>query len=166
MDDRAELHRKRTIQRFRLLNSSFPLRLSVCDPALVTRLPGSAPGTCFAGPHFPWSPPLAPPAPLWLAPPRIAPQQGSPLRSRASQLLWRGPTSRARASSATAPRLPDADRRTRRTSLDNDGQTRDFDTSAAVRLRSPLSRAGPGSISRSLCSPADCAASASPFVAR
>jgi hypothetical protein len=30
----------------------------------------------------------------------------------ASQLLWRSPTSRARASSATAPRLPDADRRT------------------------------------------------------
>jgi hypothetical protein len=33
-------------------------RLSVCAPAPVTRLPGSAPGTCFAGPHFPWSPPL------------------------------------------------------------------------------------------------------------
>src|SRR5262245_32988888 len=31
--------------------------------------------------------------------------------SSASQLLWRGLTSRARASSATAPRLPDADRR-------------------------------------------------------
>src|ERR1700730_11629329 len=134
MDDRAELHRKRTIQRFRLLNSSFPLRLSVCDPALVTRLPGSAPGTCFAGPHFPWSPPLAPPAPLWLAPPRIAPQQGSPLCSRASQLLWRGPTSRARASSATAPRLPASARLTRRTSLDNDGQTRVLPGSDTIPL--------------------------------
>ena len=38
---------------------------------------------------------------------RIAP----PLCSPASQLLWRSPTSRVRASSATAPRLPDADRR-------------------------------------------------------
>ena len=33
--------------------------------------------------------------------------------SPASQLLWPRPTSHARASSATAPRLPDADRRTR-----------------------------------------------------
>src|SRR5712672_1358058 len=32
------------------------------------------------------------------------------LCSPASQLLWRGPTSRARASSARTPRLPDADR--------------------------------------------------------
>src|ERR1700738_2282212 len=80
------------------------------------------------------TPPLAPPAPLWLAPPPIAPQQGSPLCSRASQLLWRGPTSRARASSATAPRLPDADRRTRRTSLDNDGQTRVLPGSDTIPL--------------------------------
>src|SRR5215467_982205 len=48
----------------------------------VTRLSGSAPGTCFAGPHFPWSPPLAPLAPL-----RIAPLQGALLCSPASQLL-------------------------------------------------------------------------------
>src|SRR6516165_8055437 len=41
-------------------------------------------------------------------PPRIAPQ-GAPRCSPASQLLWRGPTSHARASSATAPHLPDAD---------------------------------------------------------
>jgi Transposase domain (DUF772) len=33
------------------------------------------------------------------------------LRSSASQLLWQSLTSRDRASSATAPRLPDADRR-------------------------------------------------------
>src|SRR5580692_2078014 len=52
----------------------------------------------------------------------------------ASQLLWRGPTSRARASSATAPRLPDADRRTRCTSLDNDGQTRDLPGSDTIPL--------------------------------
>jgi hypothetical protein len=45
--------------------------LAACLPAPVTRLPGSAPGTCFAGPHFPWSPPLAPPPSLRLAPLRI-----------------------------------------------------------------------------------------------
>src|SRR2546429_3466928 len=49
-------------------------------------------------------------APLRLAPPQIAPQRLAPFCSPASQLLWQGPTSRARASSATAPRLPDADR--------------------------------------------------------
>src|SRR5262245_60684668 len=27
---------------------------AVCVPAPVTRLPGSASGTCFAGPHSPW----------------------------------------------------------------------------------------------------------------
>src|SRR6266581_2270636 len=64
----------------------------------VTRLPGSEPGTCYAGPHSLWSPPLAPPAPRRIAPPC----------SSASQLLWRGLTSHARASSATAPHLPDA----------------------------------------------------------
>src|ERR1700730_15830659 len=52
-------------------------------------------------PHSPWSPPLAPPTP----------QQIAPLCSPASQLLWQSPTSRARASSATAPSLPEADRR-------------------------------------------------------
>jgi hypothetical protein len=77
----------------------------------VTRLPGSAPGTCFADPHSPWSPPLAPPAPLRLRSSWISPRPVPPLCSPASQLLWRSPTSRARASSATAPRLPDADRR-------------------------------------------------------
>src|SRR6202040_3798480 len=68
--------------------------------------------TCFAGPHSSWSPPLAPPAPQRIARLWIAPQQSATLCSSASQLLWRSPTSRARASSATAPRLPDADRRT------------------------------------------------------
>jgi hypothetical protein len=51
-------------------------------------------------PHSPWSPPLAPPTP----------QQIAPLCSPASQLLWQGQTSRVRASSATAPHLPDAGR--------------------------------------------------------
>ncbi len=66
----------------------------------VTRLPGSVSGACRPVPRFPRSPPLAPPAP-----PPVA-----RLRSSASQLLWRGLTSHARSSSATAPRLPDADR--------------------------------------------------------
>jgi hypothetical protein len=61
---------------------------------------GAESGACVAGPHSPWSPPFAPPAP----------QRIAPLCSSASQLLWRSATSRARASSATAPHLPDADR--------------------------------------------------------
>src|SRR5262245_37012285 len=81
---------------------------AVCVPAPVTRLPGSASGTCFADPHSPWSPPFAPLAPPQLPPPRIAPQ-GAPLCSPASPLVRRSPTSHARASSATAPHLPDAD---------------------------------------------------------
>src|SRR5215813_11863112 len=92
------------------LLTSFPLRLSVCGPAPVTRSPDSASGTCFAGPHFPWSPPLAPPTPLRLAPLQIAPHRAVPLCSPVSQLLWQGPTSRVRASPATTPRLPGADR--------------------------------------------------------
>src|ERR1700716_1301489 len=64
-----------------------PLRLPVCGPARVACWSGSVPRAWFAGPHFPWSPPLAPPAPLRMPPPRIAPQQGAPLCSPASQLL-------------------------------------------------------------------------------
>src|ERR1700682_3909696 len=75
------------------------LLLAVCVPAPVTRCPGSASGACFAGPHSPWPPPLAPPTPQRIAPPC----------SSASQLLRRSPTSHLRSSSATAPRLPDAD---------------------------------------------------------
>src|SRR5258705_12189782 len=41
--------------------------LAVCVPAHVTRLPVSASGACFAGPHSPWSSPFAPPAPWQLA---------------------------------------------------------------------------------------------------
>jgi hypothetical protein len=79
----------------------FSLRFAVCAPARGTRLPGSESGACFAGSHSPWPPPLAPPAPRPVA----------RLCSSASQLLWQSLTSRDRASSATAPRLPDTDRR-------------------------------------------------------
>src|SRR5260370_7603625 len=72
--------------------------LAVCAPAPVTRLPGSEPGTCYAGPHSPRPLPLAPPAPRRIAP-RCSP---------ASQLLRRGPTSPAPASSGTAPPPPPA----------------------------------------------------------
>ena len=72
---------------------------AVRAPAPVTHFPGPVPGACFAGPRSPWSLSLAPPAPR-----RIA-----PLCSSASQLLRQSQTSRACASSATAPRLSDAD---------------------------------------------------------
>jgi hypothetical protein len=94
--------------------------LSVCVPAPVTRLCGSESGTCFAGPHSPWSPPFAPPAPR-----RIA-----PFCSPVSSLLCRGPTSRVRASSATALHLPDAGRQRQCRS----GQTRDLPASDAILL--------------------------------
>src|SRR5262249_62394362 len=73
--------------------------LVVCGPSLVTHFPGTVPGACFVGPHSPWSPPLAPPTP----------QRTDPPCSSASWLLWRSPTSRFRTSSASTPRLPDAD---------------------------------------------------------
>src|SRR5258706_15556191 len=95
--------------------ASFSLRFAVCAPAPVTRLPGSESGACFAGSHSPWPPPLAPPTPL----------RSGPLCSSASQLLWQSLTSRDRASSATAPRLPDSDRR----QLPN-GPSRDLPASA------------------------------------
>jgi hypothetical protein len=41
--------------------------LAVCGPAPVTHLSDSESGACFAGPHSPWPPPLAPPAPPRLA---------------------------------------------------------------------------------------------------
>src|SRR6202047_2858694 len=111
----ASLHQIRTCS-FPAYGShlGYPRQLyaAVCEPASVTRLSGPASRTCFAGPHSSWSPPLAPPAPQRIARLWIAPQQSATLCSSASQLLWRRPNSRARASSATAPRLPDADRRT------------------------------------------------------
>ena len=88
---------------------------------LVPRLSGSESGTCLVGPHSPWSLSLAPPTPL-----RIA-----PLCSSASQLLRQGQTSRVRASSATAPHLPDAGRQRQRRS----GQIRDLPASDAILLQ-------------------------------
>src|SRR5713226_9367288 len=78
-----------------------PCGFAVRAPALVPRAPVPVSGACFAGSHSPWPPPFAPPTPL----------RSGPLCSSASQLLWQSLTSRDRASSATAPRLPDADRR-------------------------------------------------------
>ena len=63
-----------------------------------TRLPGSASGACWLVPCSPWPPPFAPPTPVPVA-------RG---RSPVSQLLWRGLTSRPRASPASAHHLPDA----------------------------------------------------------
>jgi len=68
-------------------------------PVRGTRSPGAASGACRSGTCFPWPLPLAPHPPPPVARPR----------SRGSPLLWQGPTSRCRASSATAFRLPDAD---------------------------------------------------------
>src|ERR1043166_4794113 len=79
-------------------DASLP-RCGVCAPAPVPHESGSEPGVCFAGTHFPWPRPFAPPAPAWI----------SPRRSSASPLLWPRPTSCIRTSPATAPRLPDAD---------------------------------------------------------
>ena len=87
----------------------------------VTRLSGTESGACLVDSHSPWSRPFAPPTP----------QRIAPLCSPASQLLWQGQTSRARASSASAPHLPDADRPAHTTS---DGQTRDLPASDAIPL--------------------------------
>jgi hypothetical protein len=81
-----------------LATGSISLRLVARGPAPVTRSLGSVPCACVAGPRSSRSPPFAPPA----TPPVVQ------LRSLASLLLWR---SQVRASSATTPRLPDADPR-------------------------------------------------------
>src|SRR5260221_689863 len=83
-----------------VINGEAHKQLLVHDQASGTRFPGSVSGTCVALPCSPWSSSLAPPAP-----PPVA-QVCSP----ASWLLRRGLTSLARASSASTPRLPDADR--------------------------------------------------------
>src|ERR1700736_4435928 len=75
------------------------LRLSVCAPASVARFPGAVSGTCNAGSHSPRPPPFAPSPPLPVA--RFC--------SATSPLLRRSLTCHDRASSASAPRLPDAD---------------------------------------------------------
>ena len=79
------------------------LQLAVRGPAPLTRLPGPEPGACGPDPRSPRPPPFAPPTPRTVA------RRCSP----ASPLLWRGLTSPVRASSATAPRLPDADQTAR-----------------------------------------------------
>ena len=60
------------------------LQLLVCGSALVSRLPDSASGPCFAVPHSSWSHRLPPPTPQWIA----------PLCSRASQVPSMSLTSR------------------------------------------------------------------------
>ena len=62
-------------------------------------MPGSESGACWLVPCSPRPPPFAPPTPTSVA----------RRRSPASQLLWRGLTSHARASPASAHHLPDAD---------------------------------------------------------
>jgi hypothetical protein len=42
------------------------------DEAIMKQVKGPVSGTCFAGPHSPWSPPFGPLAPPQLPPPRIA----------------------------------------------------------------------------------------------
>src|SRR5260370_4560510 len=74
------------------------LQLLVCAPALVSRLPDSASGPCFAVPHSSSSHRLPPPPPQWIAPPC----------SPASQVLSISLTSSSRSSWGTASGLPDA----------------------------------------------------------
>ena len=80
---------------FFLSFAAFRMRSSACDT-----LARPAPGACVAVPHFLWPRPLAPPTPRPVA--RSC--------SQVSQLLWPGLTSQPRASPASAPHLPDADR--------------------------------------------------------
>jgi len=85
--------------RIRLPPWMFNGEVSVHGPVQGTRLPGSESGACWLVPCSPWPPPFAPPTPAPVA----------RRRSPASQLLWRGLTSHARASPASAHHLPDAD---------------------------------------------------------
>src|SRR5919197_6651716 len=48
-------------------------QVAVYAPAPMSRLPGSVPGTWFAGAYSPWPPPFAPPTPL-RPPPQTPPQ--------------------------------------------------------------------------------------------
>src|SRR4030081_1709682 len=85
--------------RIRLPPWMFNGEVSVHGPVQGTRLPGSESGACWLVPCSPCPPPFAPPTPTSVA----------RRRSPASQLLWRGLTSRLCASSASAHHLPDAD---------------------------------------------------------
>ena len=102
----------------------------------MTRLPGSASGPCFAVPHSPWPRPFAP----------RAPPQPRPLCSLASLLLWAGPTSPSRSSSATASGLPDAAPTTTGGDCDGDLPVPRWKASAHARV---CDDAGPARISRS-----------------
>ena len=102
----------------------------------MTRLPGSASGPCFAVPHSPWPRPFAP----------RAPPQPRPLCSLASLLLWAGPTSPSRSSSATASGLPDAAPTTTGGDCDGDLPVSRWKASAHARV---CDDAGPARISRS-----------------
>jgi len=73
--------------------------LAVRAPGRETRSPGPVSGAFRPGSRSPWPLPFAPPTPPPLA--RVC--------SPASPLLWQGLTSPARASPASARRLPDAD---------------------------------------------------------
>ena len=88
----------------------------------VPRLPGSKSGACFVGAHSPRPLPFAPPTPQ---------QYLSCFVRRLPSYYGMAQTSHARASSATAPHLPDADRPAHATS---DGQTRDLPASDAIPL--------------------------------
>ena len=81
-------------------------QLAVRGSALGSRVSGSESGACFADPRSPWPLPLAPPPP-----PPVAQRC-----SAASRLLWQSLTSPDRASAATAPHLPAADRQPNRAS--------------------------------------------------
>ena len=111
------------------------MQLSVHGPVQGTRLPGSGSGACWLVPCSPRSPPLAPPAPASVA----------RHRSPASQLLWRGLTSRPRASPASAHHLPDADQ-----GATDPGQRRDLPVPAqgAYAHAGVYDRAGPARRSR------------------
>src|SRR6516162_796001 len=85
--------------------------------------------------------PLAPPAPQRSAPSRTAPQRYAPLCSSASQLLWQSSTSRARTSSATVPRLPDADRPSHATLTASD-EISQLPTRSFLRVMWPSTPAG------------------------
>jgi hypothetical protein len=104
--------------------------VAVCVPAPVTRESGAESSACFAGPHFPWSPPLAPPAPLRLTPPRTAPQWGA--------TLFAGFTATTAGSDFSCPCIigygSSPSRCGPSLSRDADGQTRDLPGSDTIPL--------------------------------
>src|SRR5262249_3996919 len=100
LDKNLPIQGIRFLPRVLTANRTFALRLAVRGRAPVSRQPGPVSGACLVRPRSSWSPPLAPPAPQ---------RTRCPPCSSASRLLWRSVTSHDRASSATAPHLPDTD---------------------------------------------------------